>query len=51
MHDFSRFSYLWSGTKALLFAEAEVKVTVIFTFTRANVIDGVQKFTHKFAFA
>ena len=65
MHDFSRFSCLWSGAKALLFTEAGVKVTdvilllpaginvtfIIFTFTRANIIDGEQKFAHKFAFA
>ena len=51
MHDFSRFSCLRNGAKALLFSEAGVKVTFIFTFTRANIIDGEQKFTHKFAFA
>ena len=64
MHDFCRFSCLWSEAKALLFTEAGVKVTdvillrpagvkitFIFTFTRANIIDGEQKFTHKFAFA
>ena len=64
MHDFSRFSCLWSEAKALLFIEAgvkvtdvilllpaRVKVTFIFTFTRANTIDGEQKFTHKFPFA
>ena len=47
MHDFSRFSCVWSGTKTLLFTEAGVKVT--FTFTRANVIHREQKFTHKLA--
>ena len=65
MHDFSRFSCLWSGAKAWLFTEAGekvtddvilllpagVKVTFIFTFTRANIVDGEQEFTHKFAFA
>ena len=30
---------------------AGVKVTFIFTFIPANIIDGKQKFTHKFAFA
>ena len=38
-------------TLALLLLPAGVKVTFIFTFTRANIIDGEQKFTHKFAFA
>ena len=37
-------------TSALLFLPAGVKVNSIFTFTRANTIDGEQKFTHKFTF-
>ena len=38
MHDFSRFSCLWSGAKTLLFNAVGVKRTFIFNFTRANVI-------------
>ena len=38
-------------TSALLLLPAGVKVTSIFTFTRGTIIDGEQKFTHKFAFA
>ena len=33
-------------TSALLLLSAGVKVTFIFIFTRANIIDGEQKFTH-----
>ena len=36
-------------TSAFLLLPAVVKVTFIFTFTRANIIDGKQKFTHNFA--
>ena len=36
---------------ALLLLEAGVKVTFIFTFARANIIDGEKNFTHKFVFA
>ena len=38
-------------TSVLLLLPAGVKVTFIFTFIRANIIDAEQKFTHKFAFA
>ena len=38
-------------TSALLLLPAGVKVSSIFTFTRANIMDGEQKFTQKFIFA
>ena len=38
-------------TEVILLLPAGVKVTLIFTFTRANIIDGEQKFTPKFALA
>ena len=38
-------------TSALLLLPAGVNVTFIFTFTRGNIIDGEQIFTHKFAFS
>ena len=37
-------------TDVILLLPVGVKVTFIFTFTRANIIDGKQKFTHKFTF-
>ena len=35
-------------TDVILLLPAGVKVTFIFAFTRGNIIDGEQKFTHKF---
>ena len=50
MHDFSHFSCLRSRAKTLLFTTAGVKVTFIFSFTRANVIHRQQKLTRELAF-
>ena len=38
-------------TSVLLLLSAGVKVTFIFTFTPANVINKEKNFTHKLAFA